>query len=316
MKKVIFFVAFVLCALFVSAERRVELLPYGDMDTWTVRYIKESGLLGGQTKILHTLGPNDTIYGNIAYEPVPGNPWACSEAYAKVIVEAGADGSVCPEKRGNGYCCRLRCNMTHVKIGDIYAIVAGTIYTGTKIEPVGIIGKWKPYTVVNFGVPFTKHPIALRLDYKALISDSTYITSTRRDKPVRVDGVHDCAEIFAFLQYRWEDPETGEIYARRVATGCEHVCSSIPEWVNGHEIPIRWGNITNDPDFKEYEGLNYTKMMALNSKGKMMEINEVGYSLDEPTHIILMMSAGCAGAFRAHEGNMLWVDNVCLVYEE
>ena len=48
----------------------------------------------------------------------------------------------------------------------------------------------------------------------------------------------------------------------------------------------------------------------------MVEINEVGYSLDEPTHIILMMSAGCAGAFRAHEGNMLWVDNVGLVYEE
>ena len=76
-------------------------MPYGNMDTWTVRYIKESGLLGGATKVLHAVGPNDTIRENKAYEPVAGNPWACSETYAKVIVEAGAGGAVIPEKRGS-----------------------------------------------------------------------------------------------------------------------------------------------------------------------------------------------------------------------
>ncbi len=317
MKQIFFTGIFILSVITLAAQtRRAELVPYGDMDTWTVRYIKESGILGGKTKILHTPGPTDTIRKNIPYEPVAGNPWASSETYARVIVEAGAGGAVIPEPRGDGYCCRLENKMTHVKIGDIYAIVTGTLFWGTKLEPVGLIGKYRPYTVVNFGVPFTGHPVAMCLDYKALISDSCFITSTARDKPVRVDGEHDCAEIYTLLQYRWEDPETGEIFARRVGTGCERVCRTIPEWVNNHEIPILWGNITQEPDYKDYMGLNYTKMMALNSRGKMMQVQEVGYSLDEPTHLIMMISAGCSGAFRAHEGNVLWVDNVRLVYEE
>lgn len=316
MKKIVFLWAFAMGALIVNATRRVEMLPYGNMDTWTVRYIKESGLLGGATKVLHAIGPNDTIRQNLAYEPVKGNPWACSETYAKVIVEAAAGGAVTPEKRGNGYCCRLENKMTHVRIGDIYAIVTGAIFLGKKYEPVGLIGKYKPHTVINFGVPFTGHPVAMMLDYKAYIEDAWFITSTSKDKPVIVEGEHDCAEIYIYLQYRWEDPETGDIYARRVGTACERVCESIPEWVNNHEIPVRYGNITTDPDFKPYEALNYTTMMARNSKGKMVKIDEVGYSLDEPTHMVMMIASGCSGAFRAHEGNILWVDNIRLVYDD
>ncbi len=316
MKKIVFLWAFAMGALIVNATRRVEMLPYGNMDTWTVRYIKESGLLGGATKVLHAIGPNDTIRQNLAYEPVKGNPWACSETYAKVIVEAAAGGAVTPEKRGNGYCCRLENKMTHVRIGDIYAIVTGAIFLGKKYEPVGLIGKYKPHTVINFGVPFTGHPVAMMLDYKAYIEDAWFITSTAKDKPVIVEGEHDCAEIYIYLQYRWEDPETGDIYARRVGTACERVCESIPEWVNNHEIPVRYGNITTDPDFKPYEALNYTTMMARNSKGKMVKIDEVGYSLDEPTHMVMMIASGCSGAFRAHEGNILWVDNIRLVYDD
>lgn len=316
MKKIVLFGAWILCASTLFAERRVEYLPYGNMDTWTVRHIKESGLLGGATKVLHAVGPNDTIRENKAYEPVAGNPWACSETYAKVIVEAGAGGAVIPERRGNGYCCRLENKMTHVKIGDIYAVVTGAIFLGKKYEPVGLIGKYRPHTVIDVGIPFTKQPVALMLDYKAVISDSCYITSTARDKPVRVDGEHDCGEIYIYLQHRWEDPETGEIYARRVGTACERVCETIPEWVNNHEIPVRYGNITTDPNFKPYEAIGYTMMMTRNSKGKMVQIQEVGYSLDKPTHIVLMIASGCSGAFRAHEGNKLWVDNIRLVYDD
>ncbi len=316
MKKIVLFWAWILCASTLFAERRVEYLPYGNMDTWTVRHIKESGLLGGATKVLHAVGPNDTIRENKAYEPVAGNPWACSETYAKVIVEAGAGGAVIPERRGNGYCCRLENKMTHVKIGDIYAVVTGAIFLGKKYEPVGLIGKYRPHTVIDVGIPFTKQPVALMLDYKAVISDSCYITSTARDKPVRVDGEHDCGEIYIYLQHRWEDPETGEIYARRVGTACERVCETIPEWVNNHEIPVRYGNITTDPNFKPYEAIGYTMMMTRNSKGKMVQIQEVGYSLDKPTHIVLMIASGCSGAFRAHEGNKLWVDNIRLVYDD
>ena len=90
--------------------------------------------------------------------------------------------------------------MTHVKIGDIYAVVTGAIFLGRKTEPVGLIGKYRPHTMIDVGIPFTQQPVALMLDYKATISDSCYITSTARDKPVRVDGEHDCGEIYIYLQ--------------------------------------------------------------------------------------------------------------------
>jgi hypothetical protein len=286
------------------------------MDQWQVRYIRESKLLGGKTKTLYALAPTDTIHENQAYSPIAGNPWGCSATYAKFMgIETAMEGSVIPEPRGYGYCCRM-CNvLTHVNIGDIYAMVSGTIYMGQALEPLGILAKSKPYAAIDFGIPFTKHPIALMLDYKANISDADSLITTEKNKPELVAG-HDCAVIFLYLQYRWEDPETGRIYARRVGTAYEQICTSIPEWINNHEIPIRWGNITNHPDYQEHEGLNHRDMMTRNSRGKMVKIEEVGWSIDEPTHIVMYISSSNAGVFRACEGNTLWVDNLRFVYKE
>ena len=70
----------------VLAERRwTEPIPYGNMDEWQVRYIQESKLLGGQTKTLYALAPNDTIRVNHAYFPIAGNPWGCSATYARFM---------------------------------------------------------------------------------------------------------------------------------------------------------------------------------------------------------------------------------------
>ena len=225
------------------------------------------------------------------------------------------EGSVVPERRGYGYCCRMSNVLSHVNIGDIYAMVSGTIYMGQALEPLGITAKSKPYTAIDFGTPFTSHPTALMLDYKAKIADADSLITTEKNKPQVVAG-HDCAVIFIYLQYRWEDPETGQIYARRVGTAYERICENIPEWVNNHEIPIRWGNITNDPNYQEYERLNNRDMMTRNSKGKMVKIEEVGWSIDEPTHIVMYLSSSDAGVFRAYEGNTLWVDNLRFVYEK
>ena len=57
-------------------------------------------------------------------------------------------------------------------------------------------------------------------------------------------------------------------------------------------------------------------MMTKNSAGKMVRIEEVGWSLDEPTHIIMYISSSNAGVFKAYEGNTLWVDNLRFVYEK
>lgn len=316
MKLLVIIVLLVIGNRIWAQERWTEPIPYGDMDQWTVRYVQESKLLGGKTKTLYTPAPIDTIRNNQAYVPVAGNPWGSSATYAKFMgIETAMEGSVEPEARGYGYCCRLRNVLTEVNVGNIHAMVSGTIYMGKALEPLSITAKSRPYTAIDFGVPFTAHPVAMMVDYKALISDADSLITTERNKPEVIAG-HDCAVIYIYLQHRWEDAETGQIYARRVGTAYERICESIPEWVNNHEIPIRWGNITTSSDFQSYEGLNQMDMMTRNSKGKMVKIEEVGWSLDAPTHIIMYISASNAGVFRACEGNTLWVDNLRLVYEE
>lgn len=286
-----------------------------DFDTWTVRYIHESKLLGGRTKTLYAIGPSDTITTNQPYTPL-NNPWGSSATYAKFMgIETGVEGSVTPEPRGYGYCCRLTNLITHVNVGNIYAMVSGTIYLGQALEPLSISAKSRPYTAIDFGIPFDEHPIAIQLDYKANISTADSLISTERNRIDTIPG-HDCAVIFLYLQYRWEDPNTGRIYARRVATAYERICTTIPEWINGHTIPIRWGNITTSPTFQPYEGLNQRDMMTRNSKGKMTRIEEVGWSLDRPTHIVLYISSSDAGVFCACEGNTLWIDNLQFIYPE
>lgn len=300
----------------LAQERWTEPIPYGDMDQWQVRYIRESKLLGGKTKTLYALAATDTIRENKAYVSAEGNPWGCSATYAKFMgIETAMEGSVVPERRGYGYCCRMRNVLEHVSLCDIYAMVSGTIYMGTALEPLGIQAKSKPFTAIDFGVPFTKHPVALMLDYKATISDADSLITTERNKPEMIAG-HDCAVIYIYLQHRWEDKETGKIYARRVGTAYERICETIPEWINNHEIPIRWGNITDSTNYKDYEGLNRVDMMARNSQGKMVRVEEVAWSIDEPTHIVMYISSSNAGVFRACEGNTLWVDNLRFVYEK
>ena len=313
------FIALVLWAIgygLLVAQQRIESIVYGDMNQWVVRYITESKILGGKTKTLYTLGATDTIRENGAYIAEENNPWGCSDTYAKCFgVETAMSGSVIPEPRGHGYCCRLRTVLSDLNISDMYAMVSGTIYMGHAHEPLGLQAKNKPYTAVDFGAPFTGHPVAFMLDYKAQISDVDSITSTANNKLEKIAG-HDCAVIYIYLQHRWEDKETGRIYARRVGTVYERICETIPEWINNHQLPIRWGDISEDPDFQEYEDLNQTDMMTRNSRGKMVRIEELGWSKDEPTHIVMYISSSNAGVFRACEGNTLWVDNLRWVYEE
>ena len=57
------------------AQERVVPFKYGDMDTWIIRKIHESGIIGGDTKLLYEIGPTRTIDGNIAYTNQGGSPW-------------------------------------------------------------------------------------------------------------------------------------------------------------------------------------------------------------------------------------------------
>lgn len=294
-----------------------ELLPYGDMNSWVVRYITESRIIGGKTKTLYAIAPTDTIRGNIPFEyGREGNPWSVSNAYAKAAGVDKTSGTTSPERRGDGYCARMDCRLETMElIGiDIKLQIAGTIFTGKTYEPVPMRGASDPYSIVEMGVPFTREPIALQLDYKARIEDSNIITKAKPLAGCKQLEGRDYAEIYVFLQKRWE--ENGHIYAYRVGTAFEQIWHDIPDWINEHKIPIKYGDISTRADFKDYESYGYKVFRAKNKEGKMVEVEEVGFSNDKPTHMVLMISSGRYPAFTGHNGNTLWVDNVGFVYND
>lgn len=318
-KQGLFILLLMLCPIVVWAEDTTELLPFGDFEQWAVRYIKESRLMGGRTKVLYAVAPTDTIRGNIPFTyGLGGNPWSVSNAYARVAGVDKASGTTRPEKRGDGWCARLDCKLDSVvvaRIIDLKVLVAGTLFTGRTLEPISMRATNDPYSAIDMGVPFTRHPKALMLDIKARIEDSNEITYAKAVANPKIREGRDCAEVYILLQHRWEDAD-GKLHARRVGTGYERFYQSIPEWQNDHVIPIRWGNITQQKGFQNYERLNAIGFKAMNSQGEVVPVVEEDFSLENPTHMILMITSGSYEAFVGHDGNTLWVDNVRLVYDE
>ena len=299
------------------AQEKIEYLPYGNMDSWTVRYIKESLLLGGKTRTLYVIAKTDTIRKNKPYPYDSDNsPWGTSNAYAKVCGVEKAAVSVTPERRGNGYCCRLETTLqTVTAIGiDLKALATGSLFTGTLLDPMTLEGCKVPMKTIDMGIPFTKRPSALMLDYKAIIKqNSAMVRATGSTKVTQIEG-RDEGEIILLLQHRWEDAD-GNIFAYRVGTASERITKSISEWRNNHRLPIRYGDITLHSDYKSWEKLTKNRFMARNSKGKMVPVQEVAYKADAtPTHLILQISAGCQEAFTGCPGNVVWCDNIRLVY--
>lgn len=310
-----FAILLTLCATLIMAQEHVEYLPFGDMDSWLVRHIKESALLGGKTRELYVIAPNDTIVGNKPYlYGSHGSPWGTSNAYAKIAGIVKAANSVLPEKRGNGYCCKMETTLQTVKaVGiNLKALATGSIFTGKLADPMGIEGAQNPAKAIDMGMKFNKRPKALMLDIKAIIKESE--TMVRANASIKVTTLNgrDYGEIILFLQHRWED-ENGNIYAYRVGTASERITHSISQWQNDHRLPVRYGNPTNDE--KTWEALSSNRFMARNSKGDMVFINEIGYKADAtPTHLILQISSGCHEPFTGCPGNTVWCDNIRLVY--
>ena len=321
MRKIFILPLLLIFSLFIRAER-IEPIPFGDMEQWTVRFIKESKLLGGQTKTLYCLAPTDTIRENAPYIfGQDGNPWSTSNAYANVVGIEKAAGTMTPEPREDGgTCCRLDVDMLGVRVMgmiDIQVLVSGPLFTGRNLEPITTAAD--PYQNIDFGVPFTGLPSALMFDYKCVVEqESWYWFAKGGGKPKKrefANGEIDEAEAYIYLQHRWED-EKGKIHSIRVGTGYERFSKSQETWVNAHRVPIHYGDITGEEWYRDYMGFKGIER-AMNSRGKVTLIQEEGWDATlEPTHMVIVITSGKMEAFEGHEGNTLWVDNVCLVYEE
>ena len=149
-----------LCSVAASAQHKVEMIPFGNMDQWIDRQIKESGIIGGATKNVFAIGPTATITENKAYTNMGGSPWATSNVMARVAGITKTNTSVFPEKRGDGFCARMDTRMESVKvfgIVDITVLAAGSIFLGNVHEPIK--GTKNPQKMLNSGIPFTKSPL-------------------------------------------------------------------------------------------------------------------------------------------------------------
>ncbi|MGL5912555.1 MAG: PCMD domain-containing protein [Bacteroidales bacterium] len=301
----------------ICAKPKPKLLPYGDMNQWITRQIKESAIIGGNIKEVYEIGPPQTISGATPYTNQGGSLWATSNVLAKMAGVVKTNTSVFPEKRDDGYCVRLETRLESVKVLgllDITVLAAGSLFLGTVHEPISSMKQ--PYKMLQMGVPFTKRPTALQYDYKIKISDAPKrIKATGFSAITDISGKDYIATILT-LQKRWEDKE-GNILAKRIGTLVVHYDKTIPDWQNNTNYQILYGDISQHPSYDpKTMGLNANERFTMNSKNESVAINEIAWGApnEKPTHLILQFTSSHGGAYIGSPGNTFWVDNVKFIY--
>ena len=303
--------AMALCStITMGAQSAGKFVPfkYGNMDQWVTRSIKESGIIGGNQKTLYEVGPNMSLSGNNPYTNKGGSP--VSGIY-KTNCSVYRDTHT-----GHGHCAKLVTHIEKVKVLgliNIKVLAAGSLFLGDVREP--ITGTKDGPKAINWGIPFTARPKALRYDYKTQLSTSpNRIKQTGFSSTSTVAG-HDYAVTLLYLQKRHEDAR-GNITAKRVGTVVVKYGKSTSGWVENATYEIHYGDIRHMAGYNaSLMGLRTTDY-ARNSKGKSVPVKEVGWASanETPTHLVLQFSSSHGGAYIGTPGNTFWIDNVGLVY--
>jgi hypothetical protein len=314
------FTAFLPLVLFAQNE---ELIKYGDFDQWLQRDIKESSIIGGETRTLFEVAPYahwNKANGkqNIPYTNQGGSPWATSNVYARVSGISKTNACVYRDKHNSGYCAKLVTQVVKVKVLgmiNISVLASGSIFTGEMIEP--ITGTDNPMSKMDLGMPFNRRPKAIKLDYRVKLTDSpNRIRQTGFSKVSTVSG-KDMPEMVVILQQRKENAD-GSITAKRVGTQIYKFSQSTDGWVEGRSFDIMYGDITKHPDFTKRMDLmrGESTIYARNSKGENVPVNENEWAdaSATPTHAIVKFDSSHGGAYIGSIGTTLWLDNVKWVY--
>lgn len=293
------------------SAQRVELLPFGDFEHWTVRHIQESAILGGKVKTIYVLGPDEMIEGNKAYD-YSKTPWASSNAYAKVSGVTKTSLSVEPDDGPTGRCAKLSTVFASCRVAglvDIRVLATGSLYWGRMFEPITSVKN--PYSNMDWGIPFTGRPSALLIDYKAVLPAEGKLVKGTTFSKTEFAGEDPC-RVMLLLQRRWED-ESGSIHAERVGTAVLLISRSTQGWVKDGRIRVVYG----EGGRKLMDLINgENALYAVNSRGKRVKILEDGWAgADAPcTHAVLHISSGSQGGYTGAPGNTLWVDNLRMEY--
>ena len=307
-----------LIMLLLPLYSQAQQLKYANFDQWLTRDIKESKIIGGHTTTLYEIGPTGTWDGKKPYVNQGGSPWANSNVMAKVAGVVKTNLSVFPESRNGGKCVKMVSHVEGIKVlglVNIHVLAAGSIYLGKMIEP--ITSSSNPYGYLDYGIPFTHKPKAIQFDYKVKLSGKPDRIRQTGLSPVKTVAGMDMPGMVLLLQRRWED-EKGNILAHRIGT-IVHRFGKNTDWMNGAQFDIHYGDITGESFYKDYMKLQDggdDQKYALNSKGKIVKVKEVGWgTADEaPTHLCLQFASSFGTAFVGAEGTTFWIDNVKFVY--
>lgn len=318
-KHFISIIAFAFLSTFALRAETNEKIAYGDFNSWVIREIKESAIIGGKTKTVYEIGPNKTIVGDIPYSNMGGSPWATSNVMAKVVGVTKCSNAVFRDERAaNDYCVKMTTILESVKaigIINMKVLVSGSIFLGEMFEPIS--STKSPYSKMEMGIPFTKRPKYLVFDYKVSVPDNNKMIYSSGFGSQKQLQESDNAEVYIILQRRWEDKD-GNLHAKRVGTGRQRYSKSTSGWVNAHKLPVWYGDITKRADYQSYMGLipEEKSYYARNSKGKMVPVVEEGWDSADatPTHMLVMASSGCGTAYTGTVGMTLWLDNISLEY--
>lgn len=307
-----------LLLLLLPLQLLAQQLKYANFDQWITREVKESKIIGGNTQTLYEIGPTGTWDGTKPYTNQGGSLWATSNIMAKVAGVVKTNVSVYPEARNGGKCVKMVSQVVGVKVlglVNVYVLAAGSIYLGRMLEP--ITSSSNPFGYLDYGVPFTHKPKAVQFDYKVKLSGKPDRIRQTGFSPVRTVPGMDTPGLVFLLQQRWED-EKGNIFAKRIGT-LIHRFNKNTDWVNGASFDVHYGDISHEPFFKDYMQLQSEgtdQKYSLNSKGKMVKVNEIGWGSpeDTPTHLCLQFASSYGTAYVGAVGTTLWIDNLKLVY--
>ena len=292
---------------------------YGTFDRWSVREVKESGIIGGKVaQLFEFYGNQEVVKTREPYVSPEGYLWRTNNVLAVVAGVTKTSNTVYPEKRGDGYCARLETHIESVKVmGMINMDVTcqGGIFIGELAEPIK--DTKSPMTKVLYGVPFDGRPAALVFDYKADVGHE--VVRGTGFSPKKEMGYPDYPIVFMMLQKRWEEAD-GSVHALRVGTAVHRFDESVSEWVNGFRLDVSYGDITEEPFYQDYMGLKTdpeTAFWAVNSDGEKVMVEEDGWaSADEnANYLILTFLASSEKAFYGGVGNILWLDNVRILMD-
>ncbi len=312
-------VALLCCAtITVTAEERAEreeLIPFGDMDSWMTRVVKESGVIGGNTKRLLEIAPEQVVTSQDGYNNLGVSPWANSNVLAKVSGVTKTNSSVFPVDHLDGRAAHLMTRIEKVKVLgliNISVIAAGSVYLGSMIEPIR--GTKNPQMWLNSGIEFTQRPTAVRFDYKVELSgEPNRLRITGFNPKKEVEGI-DMPTMVCLLQRRWEDAD-GTLHASRIGTMIVNYTESC-DWQEDATYPIIYGDARESSEFIPAMELGFEQRYGLNSQGENVPIIEEEWATadETPTHVILHFASSHGGAYIGSPGTQMWLDNVRFVY--